>query len=451
MCSSDPDLRARHALTFLAYDEKFLAGSWRFLTYFGRDTLLSLRLLMPVLTPRAIEAGLGSVLDRLSAEGDVAHEEEVGEFPSLRRALTPGLPGKGAEPLHDYKMVDDDFLLAPVLARYLLDTPDGRTHAQAFLARQTPGGRSYAEALLANLARVQKAATPFAAAPGTRTLIALQEGSPVGEWRDSTEGLGLGRYAYNVNAALVPAALDAAARLLDSPLLEGESAQAHALAEAWRDAGRFFQVELPREEAERRLRAHAAEVGGVPLAGAVSSLEGPLRFHAISLDEQGVPVPVMHSDDGFVLLFTRPSPDALVETLRRVLAPYPAGLLTPVGMLVANPAFAESASLRALFTRDRYHGTVVWSWQQALFAAGLAEQLERKDLPAEARAAVLNAQTALWTAIDATRELRTSELWSWTLEKGAFRVQPFGQGASHADESNAAQLWSTVYLAVKRP
>jgi hypothetical protein len=43
-----------------------MAGSWRFDTYFGRDTLVSLRLLMPVLTANAVQNGLASVLDRLS-------------------------------------------------------------------------------------------------------------------------------------------------------------------------------------------------------------------------------------------------------------------------------------------------------------------------------------------------------------------------------------------------
>jgi len=43
------DPAARNALAFLSYREKFLAGSWRFDTYFGRDTLMSVRLLMPAL------------------------------------------------------------------------------------------------------------------------------------------------------------------------------------------------------------------------------------------------------------------------------------------------------------------------------------------------------------------------------------------------------------------
>ena len=57
----------------------------------------------------------------------------------------------------------------------------------------------------------------------------------------------------------------------------------------------------------------------------------------------------------------------------------------------------------------------------------------------------------LWTAIDATRAYRNSELWSWTYKDGAYRVAPFGASAGDADEFNAAQLWSTVFLAIPPP
>ena len=60
--SADNDQRSREVLSFLSYEEKFLAGSWRFDTYFGRDTLMSLRLLMPALEPEAVEGGLAAVL-----------------------------------------------------------------------------------------------------------------------------------------------------------------------------------------------------------------------------------------------------------------------------------------------------------------------------------------------------------------------------------------------------
>ncbi|MBA3850146.1 MAG: hypothetical protein C0502_09150, partial [Opitutus sp.] len=45
----------RQAFAFLASAEKLNAGSWRFLTYFGRDTLMTVQLLMPVLQPPVIE------------------------------------------------------------------------------------------------------------------------------------------------------------------------------------------------------------------------------------------------------------------------------------------------------------------------------------------------------------------------------------------------------------
>jgi hypothetical protein len=130
--------------------------------------------------------------------------------------------------------------------------------------------------------------------------------------------------------------------------------------------------------------------------------------------------------------------------------PFPAGLLTDVGLLVANPAYAD-AGIAAKFGRNAYHGTVVWSWQQALLAAGLARQLQRDDLPDTTRTRLRDARRRLWHAIDATRALRTSELWSWSYADGRYRMQPFGQGSGDVDESNAAQLWSTVYLAIPPP
>jgi hypothetical protein len=57
----------------------------------------------------------------------------------------------------------------------------------------------------------------------------------------------------------------------------------------------------------------------------------------------------------------------------------------------------------------------------------------------------------LWSVIEDTRELRASELWSWRFAEGRYQVASFGQNSGDADESNAAQLWSTVYLAIVPP
>ena len=99
----------------------------------------------------------------------------------------------------------------------------------------------------------------------------------------------------------------------------------------------------------------------------------------------GAPVPVLHSDEGFVLAFADPPESVVAAAVDAMLRPFPAGLLTPVGLVVANPAYAPPA-LQEDFSNRRYHGAVVWSWQQALLAKGLARQRARPDLSAPLRA-----------------------------------------------------------------
>jgi hypothetical protein len=457
-----PSERDRRALSFLVYREKMLAGSWRFLTYFGRDTLLSVRLLMPVLKPAAIEGALGAVIERLSAGGEVAHEEDIGEFAALRNKKEGRPPTTTA--IYDYKMVDDDFMLAPVVAHYLLDTADGKARAAEFLARRTPSGTTYAQAIEKNIEFVLMSAKPFTATQKPRFLVALKKGFPVGDWRDSNDGLGGGRYSYNVNVALVPAALGASARLLESKLLcatadatcgelaDSQGKIAEMMALAWRRAAPLFKVEVPAARARSLITTYAKEQGidPGPALDALAKAGPKLAYPALSLDKNGRPIPVMHSDDGFLLLFDEPEPAELEQIAARISAPFPLGLRTPLGIVVANPALVADRRTRGMFGRDRYHGAVMWSWQQAMMAAGLARQLERNELPKETRAALVQAERDLWVVIRASQQYSTGETWSWKIEDGKFAVDHLG---SHSpdDESTAAQLWSTVYLAVKPP
>ena len=454
------DPAARNALAFLSYREKFLAGSWRFNTYFGRDTLMSVQLLMPALKPAAIEAGLDSVLARLSAGGEVAHEEGISEFAILQNRKA-GHAGDAAE--LDYKMVDDNFMLAPVMAEYLQGP--GAATAKAYLARSIkseadPGSSATAgDLLVRNLRFVLKEAAPFAASPSARTLIPIKSGFMAGQWRDSDEGLARGIYAYDVNAALVPAALDAADELLRAglldPFLTAEDrvafAKARSMAKVWKKrAPPLFRVQFAPAQARQRIEAYAAAVG-VPAGPAITALGNmPAIYHAISLDADGRPIPIVHSDEGFVLLFGQPTPAELDVYVGNLMRPFPAGLLTDVGLLTANAAFVDQAT-QARFLPSAYHGAVVWSWQQALFAAGLERQLARRDLPAAVRSRLVAAQSTLWRTIQSTKALQVSELWSWKYEDGRYQIVPFGAGRTDVDESNAAQLWSTVYLAVQPP
>jgi hypothetical protein len=446
------DLQLRNALTFLSYEEKFCAGSWRFNTYFGRDTLMSVRLLAPLLQPEVVEAGLRAVIERLNPQGEVAHEEDVGEFAILRR-LEAGQPPDD-DPILDYRMIDDDYMLPVVAEHYLLELASA-DRAGAFLARTTPTGETYGAALGRNFAFVLDAAEPFAANPDWQHLIALKPGQAAGNWRDSAWGLGNGRYPYDVNGVFVPAALAAIGRLAASGMLaphldpatlaafEG----ATALADIWLDAApMLFEVELDPAAARREIEAYATNLGVDPAPALAALGNVPVRFHAVALDVEGHPLPVQNSDEGFALLFLDLPAEEAAEIAAAATRPFPAGLLTGVGLVVANPAFA-AAELERKFDRSRYHGTVIWSWQQALMVAGLTRQLDRTDLPVTARAALEKARTELVAAMATADAVRGAELWSWSQANGVYRVEFFGQRAGDETEANAAQLWSTVSLA----
>lgn len=451
-----PDPAARHALEFLSYREKFLAGSWRFDTYFGRDTLMSVRLLMPALQPQAVETGLRSVVERLSPSGEVAHEEDIGEFAILDHIKADG--SRSAAPTYNYNMIDGNVLLAPVARAWLLDDPRGRARAAAFLAERDQG-RRLGDALMRNLRFVIAAARPFAADPRSGNLLHLKPGMDAGEWRDSNTGLGGGRYPYDVNAVFVPAALQSALDLFRSHLLDPyltpddrrDFAALPVMTATWQaKAPPLFAMRVPAADARRQVAAYAGGVG-VPAAPALDAIDGePVAYDAIALDASGKPVPIENSDVGFALLFGDPPASQLKTMAETIARPFPAGLMTGAGMLVANPVFAPPA-LQAEFGPGAYHGTVVWSWQQALAAAGLARQLRRDDLAADVRGKLAAAQSCLWDAIDATSAYRSSELWSWRYSGGRYHVVAFGAGAKDVDESNAAQLWSTVFLALHRP
>jgi glycogen debranching enzyme len=386
----------------------------------------------------------------------VAHEEGIGEFAVLQHLKEQGKPS--ATPIYDYVMVDDDYMLPPVAAAWLLEDTRGRAEARAFLAGKV-GNERQGEALVRNLLFVAGSSEAFAHQPVYSNLIALKPNAKVGQWRDSNEGIGRGRYPYDVNAVWMPAALRAIGQFLDAGLLNDYTTpaqrerlrKASASAADWeKHASALFTVHESNDQATKQVRDYAKEIG-VADGSALKALDGSaLDFPAISLDAQGHPVPVLHSDEGFRLLFGKPDAAVLDRNVVGLMRPFPAGLMTDVGMVVANPAYADH-DVWSRFGNNAYHGTVVWAWQQAIMAAGLKRQLDRDDLPAPTREHLVAAQTELWRAICAAGAVRTSELWSWSYVNGRYRIEPFGAEGAHEDESNAAQLWSTVFLALPPP
>jgi len=305
-------------ILFLSYKEAFLAGSWRFLTYFGRDTMMTLMLLGKILSPEGYEAGMESILERLSPGGDVAHEdnnwwqaegERVCEYNRLmaegKRKEAEEVFEKLYDENYDYKMVDDDFMFPLMLLNYLKrdDIKDktsfmNKKNTSSMLGKATDNKI----AIMKNFNKVLEKSLPyFEAYKQTfketseenftekeykilyKKMIRIREGEKVGDWRDSETGLGGGVYPGNVNVYLVPAALKAIysimrgdyapfdtienlkllaeenklgsiMKMLNTFTGENISSDFTEFIKAWKKAGELFKVKLSCEDMRRRVK-----------------------------------------------------------------------------------------------------------------------------------------------------------------------------------------------------
>jgi len=170
----------------------------------------------------------------------------------------------------------------------------------------------------------------------------------------------------------------------------------------------------------------------------------------------------------------------LNATANSIRLTFPAGLMTNVGMLVANPAYGGDPIYAANWTTSAYHGTVVWyftpslfaphknvlknfrSWPLAMMSRGLELQLSRcnsSSVPAfcSNTAVYSNVKTAynmLWDKIEANSAHLSTEVWSWTYADGKFSYIDLGAlpppPGSSPTESDIVQLWSLTFLAVTR-
>jgi hypothetical protein len=459
---------ALRALLFLSSREKYMAGSWRFLTYFGRDTMISLMLLHDILTPKAYSDGIQSVLDRVAPNGDVAHEEDIGPFAELRRLLDPRLAGPLTAPIYDYKMIDDDLLLPIMEAVYVNDNGLPLEERRAFVSRNQARILSNWDFVLGKAAKWH--------GRDYRNLVRIRPRLVVGDWRDSEVGLGRGTYPGDVNVDLMPQAIVSIRQMIASGLFEPDALRGYPnlgaalddMREAWRRTGGRFRVTLPTQEVRTRLRAFVASAppdqrelfegerfsDGTTVAAFLAGstppeLQAPLVFPALSLDDEGRPVEVMNSDFGFRLFLDQPTETELGDLLRLVELPYPVGLMTPVGPVVANPAYSRDRRLWKDLDRDAYHGAVIWSWQASLLESGLLRQRKRFVSEPALEARITRAIERLVAARRTAGPLAGSELWTWDIRRGQIVPLAFGQRESSQTESNAVQLWSTIYPALR--
>ncbi|KAK8853168.1 hypothetical protein IAR55_003869 [Kwoniella newhampshirensis] len=520
---------------FLSYTSKTLAGGWRFLTYFGRDTLLALRLLLPVISPSAAESILGAVLERTNAtDGTLCHEETIGDYASFVN-LQNNRSGLGNTPSYSYVMLDTDFLLLPVLAEYFVNTPQGAGRANAFLQRNsTLVNGSFATLLQRNVDHVMGLARPFTENATRERLVPIRDPT-VGNWRDSGTGLGYGIYPFDVNCALIPSALRAIAILSSASLLPSNYSVASSYAQTWDTAYTYFQVPISPSLASAAVenyvtRANLSEsllfgagsfngtniVSGSPVTdlgwyatgqtiGLTSSggggggnstsagnatttggnstaagNGGNSTFYALSLKADGTPVEVLHSDLGFVLLYSNNVSESVLQATVEALQPYPRGLLTNVGMVVANAAYDSNITDYETFNNLQYHGAVSWSWQQGLMASGLTHQLSlcnrstSDQISSPSRStnttttiptwcnntslvqSLLQAQQRLWYSIAGSAPALYTEvlspLWSAnSTNTTEFTIGDLGAISPTGTEGDAIQLWSYGFLAQVDP
>ena len=510
------DIRARwlerqvRAVELLSSREKLMAGLPTYGTYFGRDMLVSALMMRSIWRDEMSEFVIAAVLRKLSPAGGVSHEEALGgqavreaasEYASLvashlvaarqgRRASADSLLHRSRETLaslrrvrENYHMIDDEFHLAVLAARWLDDPDVPPARKRAFLLDSADAGEPRIRLLLSELALVAQMAAPYARDPVPANLVSFPRRDSTGwastSWRDSQAGYGGGRFAMDVNAIWVPHALAAVRQILEVLPALGFGADSLARAvpelasgtalgsfmrdpallsraiETWRGAGRHFVVRLSPSEVRSRVSARLAALPDAErdywqsrLAaerGRIDSLE----FPALALDADGRPIAVANTDVA-TRLFLGEIPrsggigtaavDEMLRDVRLFVRSYPVGLLVEgVGPVVVNDAYAAPAVWRS-FEADPYHGPrVVWGREVNLFLLGAAQAARQPAYEAH-RTELRDALRQTIAAVEASGF--QSELWSYEIEGG--RLMPVRYGTS-----SDIQLWSTTDLAVQ--
>ena len=386
-------------------------------------------------------------------------------------------------------MVDTDFFLPVTMKTYFVDTQSGQQNSKEFFNTTATflaanNGLNYMQLAQIAAEKIMRNTAPFATSQVKENLIRLNEAEIVGQWRDSSTGLGGGRTPFDVNTALVPAALRAIAALsragffpdhpdwkdLADQYVPGLPVISHLPklwltpptrnAKIWEDQTlQFFEITVPKSKATSLISSYAESLS-VP--SKVETIESDITYYGVALNGSVSDpiVPVMNTDDCFrhFLLNTTNQTQLsafLSQTADHILQPFPVGLSSDVGLFVANAGYSGNATFADEFSNDDYHGTVVWSWQLAMMSAGLSRQLGRCSADSAPdfckdetlRTKIVSAYNRLWDLIDANRAQLSNEVWSWRYEDG-FKVTQLGELT--ANESNIRQLWSLAFLAVHR-
>jgi hypothetical protein len=504
--------RQVRGVELLSTGEKLMAGLPNFATYFGRDMMMSALMMQPIWSPEMAEHVIASVLRKLGPKGDVSHEEALGGqairenavvYDSLvtgyfglirsgRRQRADSLLTRAREVLQqlqatreNYHMVDDEFQLPVLTARYLGDSTVSVERRREFLLAKNERGASRLALLLREMALVSAETRPYVQAPRATNLVGFPQRDAThwrsASWRDSDAGYANGRFAMDINVIWAPIALGAIATILETLPALGLNPQAFdSLApeirrsplgqyvrdpallrraiEVWKGARRHFEITLSPEEIRQRTRAKLVWLPELErsywdkVMANTGEVRDSLTFLVLSLDGEGHPIPVVNTDPSTELFLDRTAPpDLVLRDAAPFLRPYPVGLFVgELGPLVANDAYA-APEIWERFQADPYHGPrVVWGREVNLLLLGMANQiLASVDSTGQARSPALKSyvrsldQTLRRTleAVNASG-LQHNELWSYEIKDGRLRPTRYGT-------SSDVQLWNTTNLVVQ--
>ena len=558
LAAKDPSFAqsVRH-FEFLSYREKFLAGSWNFLSYFGRDTLISLRLMWHVLSSQAKQTGIQSVVNEIGAGGLVNvtdewtddravvnavecffREHAAGHLDGARQIMRTILDGNVPEhPFFD--VLDPTFMFPAAAAHWFKETDDA--DLQQWLLHDHPVlGRTESNltTLLRNWNYILKSAAPYLAAwqalrakypeASPRELIATRREefektshalvpsiAGAANWRD-TYTLPWHFRSEDINANLLPMSIAAIQEMVVriqgiglGQVMRGGAgalelteirdylqspARFEAAKEAWNwDSVReHFLVRRTVPEMRQDFERYAEGLrNGDPTWGnrerGIRELDAMLKckecgvsvseflqgnrvpetvkngieFSALLLDTEGQRLPLLHSDDVFLLLFGHPTLEQFRKIVRPLILPYPFGL----GFLDDELGFAITHALYSprdtpalkdnwkntwiKFGPDEYHGRSAWPWVLFALISGTRDQVLRGiDEQGNSTNEILPDDIDLFGKILETMKasvaklgpLATSEVFKYAPSSsgtGVWQAEPMGI-------STPIQLWSAA-------
>jgi hypothetical protein len=504
--------RQVRGMELLSSSEKLMAGLPNFATYFGRDMMMTALMMRPIWSAEMEEHVIASVLRKLGPRGDVSHEEALGGqairenavvYDSLitgyfgqvragRRQKADSLLGRAREVLRalqatreNYHMMDDEFQLPVLVARYLEDSTVPAERRRGFLLEKPDGGPSRLTLTLREMALVAAETRPYVQAPRATNLVGFPRRDAThwrsASWRDSDAGYANGRFAMDINVIWAPTALAAIATTLET--LPGlglsnqtidsmapdirrtalgqymrDPASVRRAIEIWNGARRHFEITLTPEEIKQRTRSKLAWLPELErsywdkVMADQGEVQDPLTFLVLSLDAEGHPIPVVNTDPSTELFLDGSAPpDRVLREVVPFLRPYPVGLFVDgLGPLVANDAYA-APEIWDRFQADPYHGPrVVWGREVNLLLLGVANQIAaafdssgQVKNPVQA-SYVRSLNQTLHRTLDAVNAsgLQHNELWSYEIKDG--RLVPTRYGTS-----SDVQLWNTTNLVVQ--